>query len=243
VPRFVPLLPIPALALLLALGLAGPAAAQACPADCSGRGLCFAGECVCGVHWTGPDCSVTVGGCPNDCSGQGVCSADGCLCDAGFAGDACDVRTAADGELTGTWTVRAGFCKELDVDTGQVRHTAGKRIHELGLVDLLVSHRGSVADGFFAGLPFVGFVTPHGRHASAMAGAQCTDVAAQPAAFLHVKRATHAKAPGRHRHRDRLPWMDVRLTQGDDTLYRSCWLRLVRTADDDPGVPTCPYGP
>ena len=243
--RFVSLL-IPGFALLLILGLAGPAAAQACPNECSGNGLCFVDECFCSDGWTGADCSMPTGNtCPDDCSGHGVCGSEGCTCDAGYTGESCETPAAATGELTGTWAVQGGVCEDLDLATGKVRHYFGARVHQLGLVNLLVSHEGSFADAFFAGLPFVGFATPRGPHAFSVAGAQCTEVAAQPAAFLHVTRAMTKEKRIRHYRRTHVvpPWMEVRFTQSDATRYRHCWLRLSRSEESDPGVMACPFGP
>jgi hypothetical protein len=249
VSRFVSRLLFPGFALVLVLGLAEPAAAQSCPNECSGNGLCFVDECFCSDGWSGADCSVPTGGpaCPNDCSGHGTCSSEGCACEAGYTGEACDVAVPAPatGELTGTWTVEGGMCEELDMATGKVTHYFGSRVHELGLVNMSVSHEGEVADAFFAGLPFVGFAAQRGPHAYSVAGAQCTDVAAQPAAFLHVTRAVTEEKKIKVWKRTKVvpPAMDVRFTQSDATRYRHCWLRMVRSEESDPGVMACPFGP
>jgi hypothetical protein len=249
VSRFVSRLLLPGFALFLALGLSEPAAAQACPNECSGNGLCFVDECLCSDGWTGADCSVPAGGpvCPNACSGHGTCGAEGCVCEAGYTGEACDVAVPAPatGPLTGTWTVEGGMCEELDMATGEVEHYFGSRVLELGLVSMSMSHAGDVTDAFFGGLPFVGFAAARGPHAYSMAGAQCTDVAAQPAAFLHVVRAVTEEKKIKVWKKTKVipPHMDVRFTQSDATRYRHCWLRLERTDASDPGVMACPFGP
>lgn len=234
-------------ALLLSLTLPGTALAQSCPNDCSGNGLCLLDTCICGVGWAGDDCSLAEGSvpCPNDCSGNGVCEAGACTCDAGFEGDACEVATLppADGMLTGTWVVKSGFCKEVDAAAGRTRYVSRKGLAERGMVQLLLSHRGDVADGFFAGMPFVGLVTAQGRHGAVMAGAVCSDVPANPASFLEVLDVSKAHHGFRWRRHARKPRMHVRFVEGDASVYRSCWLRLKRVEDADPAVPMCPFGP
>nr|XP_054500031.1 N-acetylglucosamine-1-phosphodiester alpha-N-acetylglucosaminidase isoform X3 [Agelaius phoeniceus] len=59
------------------------------PPDCSGHGLCVAGQCRCdSPFWAGPACDTLDCG-PANCSLRGVCSAAGCLCDAGWTGSNC----------------------------------------------------------------------------------------------------------------------------------------------------------
>jgi hypothetical protein len=79
-------------------------------AECSGRGACSSGVCLCTPGFTGDACQRTT--CPNDCSGHGTCQSlryfveegtdamrsydaydadlqQGCKCDAGFRGIDC----------------------------------------------------------------------------------------------------------------------------------------------------------
>lgn len=51
---------------------------SSCPMDCSLRGQCLNGLCICQNPYTGIDCSLTP--CPNDCSGNGVCDGETGLC-------------------------------------------------------------------------------------------------------------------------------------------------------------------
>jgi len=86
-------------------GWAGPSCMLgACPADCSGRGLCMYDNrnrpsCLCMYGTYGADCSL--GGCPKDCSGHGDCVAlnagEGdevvaiCKCHAGWRNQDCSL--------------------------------------------------------------------------------------------------------------------------------------------------------
>ena len=65
-------------------------AAARCPNDCSGKGYCDAGVCVCDPGWNGAlDCSTP--GCPSNCTSRGVCEAGVCQCAQGYTGADCSV--------------------------------------------------------------------------------------------------------------------------------------------------------
>jgi tenascin len=56
----------------------------ACPADCSGRGVCVSGGCVCDAGASGAACNVLA--CPSGCNGHGTCNSETgrCECDPGY---------------------------------------------------------------------------------------------------------------------------------------------------------------
>ncbi|XP_066249619.1 multiple epidermal growth factor-like domains protein 8 isoform X2 [Euwallacea similis] len=68
---------------------------SACPGNCTGRGYCLKGRCVCnGAEWGGADCSRRL--CPNDCGRhdrpvRGHCKKGRCLCRSGYSGRACSL--------------------------------------------------------------------------------------------------------------------------------------------------------
>ncbi|XP_050307632.1 multiple epidermal growth factor-like domains protein 8 [Anthonomus grandis grandis] len=68
---------------------------SACPGNCTGRGYCLKGRCVCnGAEWGGMDCSRRL--CSNDCGKherpvRGHCNKGRCLCRSGYAGRACSL--------------------------------------------------------------------------------------------------------------------------------------------------------
>ncbi|KAJ3594637.1 hypothetical protein NHX12_003944 [Muraenolepis orangiensis] len=75
-----------------------------CPADCSARGLCIDGECVCEEAFAGEDCGL--GRCLNDCSDRGPCVNGTCRCRPGYVGEDCSLVYCANN------CSRKGLCKE-----------------------------------------------------------------------------------------------------------------------------------
>jgi len=70
-------------------GGAAPEGASAC-GGCSGHGACSpSGTCLCGIGWTGDQCSIDT--CPQHCAGRGVCLLGRCSCFEGYAGDDCSL--------------------------------------------------------------------------------------------------------------------------------------------------------
>lgn len=57
--------------------------------ECSSRGACLEGMCICDMGWRGPACSVPV--CPGGCSGNGQCKPEErrCQCHQGYTGTDC----------------------------------------------------------------------------------------------------------------------------------------------------------
>ncbi|XP_076271195.1 multiple EGF like domains 8 isoform X2 [Rhynchophorus ferrugineus] len=66
---------------------------SACPSNCTGRGYCLKGRCVCNeAEWGGPDCSRKL--CPNNCGKherRGQCDKGHCLCRSGYSGRSCSL--------------------------------------------------------------------------------------------------------------------------------------------------------
>nr|KAG5705432.1 hypothetical protein BaRGS_004559 [Batillaria attramentaria] len=61
-----------------------------CPGNCSGRGECVGGKCVCWEGFNGTSCSLDQ--CPEVCSGQGRLIEGRCSCYEGFKGPDCSLR-------------------------------------------------------------------------------------------------------------------------------------------------------
>ena len=74
-----------------------------CPDNCSDKGNCIAGVCVCSKGYKGKNCSIEDDGsdpdpkkeCPNDCSGHGECDTEKGECDCldGWVGEDCSEET------------------------------------------------------------------------------------------------------------------------------------------------------
>lgn len=62
---------------------------DACPFQCSGRGSCLQGRCICYEGFTGLGCEVASPICPADCSGHGKCVNSKCVCESGYGGVDC----------------------------------------------------------------------------------------------------------------------------------------------------------
>lgn len=58
-----------------------------CPGDCSGKGRCINGTCLCQEGYVGEDCGQQW--CLNACSGRGPCQEGLCVCEEGFQGPDC----------------------------------------------------------------------------------------------------------------------------------------------------------
>ena len=61
-----------------------------CANNCSNRGTCVNGTCVCYPGYLGDDCSRLA--CPSHCSHHGICNYGQCVCYHGYMGESCDQR-------------------------------------------------------------------------------------------------------------------------------------------------------
>ncbi|XP_030761458.1 multiple epidermal growth factor-like domains protein 8 isoform X2 [Sitophilus oryzae] len=74
---------------------------SACPGNCTGRGYCLKGRCICNdAQWGGPDCSRKL--CPNECGKKerhGQCDKGHCICRSGYSGRSCSLpeKSPSDG--------------------------------------------------------------------------------------------------------------------------------------------------
>ena len=67
----------------------------ACPANCSGHGLCFDGVCRCDDGYFGPLCHRSA--CPSNCTSHGECVHGECACFDGYSGAACEAVICPEG--------------------------------------------------------------------------------------------------------------------------------------------------
>ena len=85
-----------------------------CPSNCSEKGICKDGKCVCNSGFKGDDCStINPSTCPNDCSGHGECdnSTATCKCDDGYEGDDCsDLDKTCPNDCSGHGECDNGRC-------------------------------------------------------------------------------------------------------------------------------------
>ena len=68
-------------------------AANACPQNCSGNGVCRFGQCFCKPGYSGKGCDQALK-CSKTCLVNGVCAFGTCYCVAGWTGPDCDVPRA-----------------------------------------------------------------------------------------------------------------------------------------------------
>jgi len=62
-----------------------------CPGNCSCKGVCVDGKCLCDPGFFGPDCSISLSVCVYHCSGAGLCEASQCTCVDGYSNMDCSV--------------------------------------------------------------------------------------------------------------------------------------------------------
>jgi len=88
-------------------GYTGVACSDYCPNQCSGKGDCTDGACLCQSGFEGPDCSIQT--C---CSGHGDCTVpDKCTCNLGWEGDQCQTaKSCADPMCSSHGECRQGSC-------------------------------------------------------------------------------------------------------------------------------------
>jgi len=99
------------LVLLLALASAAIVHGCATQADCSNKGQCRSGSCVCHDGWGGADCTLSTTDCPSFCFGHGDCLGGKCSCDLGYTGELCnEVAQACPQNCSGHGTCQGGHC-------------------------------------------------------------------------------------------------------------------------------------
>mmetsp|Transcript_51687 Transcript_51687/g.83858 ORF Transcript_51687/g.83858 Transcript_51687/m.83858 type:complete len:530 (+) Transcript_51687:162-1751(+) len=66
---------------------------RSCAMDCSSRGLCLSGSCVCNSGFFGKGCESVR--CADDCSGNGYCYQGLCQCNGNYSGANCAAKAPA----------------------------------------------------------------------------------------------------------------------------------------------------
>mmetsp|Transcript_21241 Transcript_21241/g.54182 ORF Transcript_21241/g.54182 Transcript_21241/m.54182 type:complete len:262 (+) Transcript_21241:100-885(+) len=80
-----------------------------CSKDCSGRGLCVGGKCLCHDGFYGEACHLTR--CPEDCSGRGYCESGSCVCEVGYEGPACAALRVGKSAVSDRFTVSSDYSR------------------------------------------------------------------------------------------------------------------------------------
>ncbi len=97
---------------------AGNATASACPANCSNRGVCRNGKCICAPGFDGLDCSIEQeASCPMNCNGEpplfnqrGFCRYGKCFCKPGYGGVACEKELSCSSDCYKNGVCHFGKC-------------------------------------------------------------------------------------------------------------------------------------